>query len=87
MAIAHIPMSYGQVVPLVTESSTTAVCIYAHHNIIIVDNTGDGIIVYNVIGDIVYRCTARQASTTINISAPGVYIVKVGAWTRKILLL
>ena len=70
----------------VAESVANAVNIYAHHNIIVVENAEGEIIVYNAMGGIVYKCIARQASTTINISISGVYIVKVGANTQKVII-
>ena len=73
-------------VTAVAENAANAVNIYAHHNIIVVENAEDDIIVYNAMGKLVFREANRRVRAEINVSGAGVYIVKTGSKTQKIVI-
>ncbi|MBR5167448.1 MAG: T9SS type A sorting domain-containing protein [Salinivirgaceae bacterium] len=78
----------------VEESAADAVSIYAHHNVIVVENATEEIRVYNAMGRLVCRNAARNVSTVaesgiraeIRVSGAGVYIVKVGAEAKRVMV-
>ena len=70
----------------VAESATNAVNIYAHHNIIVVENATEEICVYNAMGTLVCRDATPCVRTEINITAPGVYIVKTGSVVKRVMV-
>ncbi|MBR5433426.1 MAG: leucine-rich repeat protein [Bacteroidales bacterium] len=69
----------------VTESAAS-VNIYAVGRTIIIENAIDEIRVYDVIGKLVCRDATRNVSTEICVNESGVYIVKTGDMTRKIVI-
>lgn len=73
-------------VTAVAENAANAVNIYAHHNIIVVENAEDDIIVYNAMGKLVFREANHRVRAEINVSGAGVYIVKTGSKTQKIVI-
>ena len=78
----------------VTETAANAVSIYAHGNTIVVENATDEISVYDAMGRLVCRDAARHVSTVaesgiraeIRVSGAGVYIVKVGAEAKRVMV-
>ena len=70
----------------VAESAVNAVTIYAHHNIIVVENATDEISVYDAMGRFVCRDAARNVSTEITVTTPGIYIVKVGGTAKRVMV-
>ena len=70
----------------VAESAANAVAIYAHHNIIVVENATDEIFVYNAMGTLVCRDVACRVRAEINVSVPGIYIVKVGGMAKRVMV-
>ncbi|MBO4603276.1 MAG: leucine-rich repeat domain-containing protein, partial [Salinivirgaceae bacterium] len=70
----------------VAESATNAVTIYAHHNTIVVENATDEISVYNAMGTLICRDATPCVRTEINVNAPGVYIVKTGNSTKRLVI-
>ena len=70
----------------VTESAANAVTIYAHHNTIVVENATDEISVYDAMGRIICRDVACRVRKEIPVTAPGVYIVKAGNTTKRLVI-
>ena len=70
----------------VAESAANVVTIYAHHNIIVVENATDEISIYNAMGTLVCRNATPCVRTEILITAPGVYIVKVGGTAKRVMV-
>jgi hypothetical protein len=76
----------------VSESATSAINIYAHHNIIVVENATDEIRVFDAMGKMV-ACGGRDdvhivstGTTAITIKTPGVYIVKTGETVKRVIV-
>ena len=70
----------------VAETAANAVNIYAHHNIIVVENATDEIRVYNAMGKLVCRDAIHRVSTTIPVKTTGIYIVKVGNAVKRVVV-
>ena len=70
----------------VAESAANAVTIYAHHNIIVVENATDEINVYDAMGKLICRDVACRVRTEITINGTGVYIVKTGATVKRVVV-
>ena len=70
----------------VAESAANVVTIYAHHNIIVVENATDEISIYNAMGTLVCRNATPCVRTEILITAPGIYIVKVGGTAKRVMV-
>ena len=78
----------------VTETAANAVNIYAYGRSIVVENATDEISVYNVMGTLVCRDVARNVSTVaesgiraeLQVNGTGVYIVKVGNTTKRVVI-
>ncbi len=78
----------------VTETAANAANIYAYGNTIVVENATDEISVYDAMGRLVCRNAARHVSTVaesgiraeIRVSGTGVYIVKVGAEAKRVMV-
>ncbi len=78
----------------VTETAANAANIYAHGNTIVVENATDEISVYDAMGRLVCRDAARHVSTVaesgiraeLQVSGAGVYIVKVGAVAKRVMV-
>ena len=69
----------------VGESVANAVNIYAYGNTIVVENATDEIYVYNAMGGLVCRDAACHVST-MTINGPGVYIVRTGNVTKRVMV-
>ena len=69
----------------VGESAANAVNIYAYGNTIVVENATDEIYVYNAMGGLVCRDAACHVST-MTINGPGVYIVRTGNVTKRVMV-
>ena len=78
----------------VTETAANAANIYAYGNTIVVENATDEISVYDAMGRLVCRDAARHVSTVaesgiraeIRVNGTGVYIVKVGAEAKRVMV-
>ena len=70
----------------VAESAANAVTIYAHHNIIVVENATEEISVYNAMGTLIRRDATPCVRAEINVNAPGVYIVKTGSVVKRVMV-
>ena len=70
----------------VSESAATAVNIFAHHNIIVVENATEEIRVYDAMGRIICRNATQRIRAEINVNAPGVYIVKTGNDVKRVVV-
>ncbi len=68
----------------VAESAAQQVSIYSHHNIIVVENADAEIFVYNIMGNLV--ATTNDANAEIVINTTGVYIVKVGGTSKRVMI-
>ena len=76
----------------VSELAASAINIYAHHNIIVVENATDEIRVFDAMGKMV-ACGGRDdvhivstGTTAITIKTPGVYIVKTGETVKRVIV-
>ncbi len=69
----------------INEDAATAVNIYAHHNVIVVENADADIYVYDATGRLVAR---RDVACNVSITMPheGLYIVKCGAETKRVVV-
>ena len=77
----------GGEVTAVAESAACAVNIYAHHNVIVVENADAEILIYNAMGRLVVsRDAASHVSTEIRMNTAGVYIVKVGNVAKRVMI-
>ena len=70
----------------VAESAATAVNIYAHGNIIVIENATDEISVYNAMGALVCRDATPCVRAEISVTATGIYIVKVGGTAKRVMI-
>ncbi len=70
----------------VSDAAATAISIYTQNNVIVVENAQDEISVYDVMGRLVCRDVARNVSTEITVTTPGIYIVKVGVTTKRVMV-
>ena len=68
----------------VSESAAQQVSIYAHHNIIVVENADAEINVYNAMGALVATANDTNAEIIINVS--GVYVVRVGNTAKRVMI-
>ena len=70
----------------VSDAAASTMNIYAHHNTIIVENATDEISVYNAMGTLIRRDAIHRLRAEINVSAPGIYIVKVGGTAKRVMV-
>ena len=70
----------------VTESTVSKVNIYAHHNIIVVENATEEIRVYDAMGKLICRDAINRVRAEINVNGTGVYIVKTGATAKRVVV-
>ena len=70
----------------IASSAVTAVNIYAHHNVIVVENATADIYVYDAMGRLVARKGVCEGSAQIAMPRGGIYIVKCGAEVKRIYL-
>ena len=68
----------------IAELAANAVNIYAHHNIIVVENADSEIRVYNAMGALV--ATANDTNAEIRINVSGVYVVRVGNTAKRVMI-
>ena len=70
----------------VSDAAANAISIYTQNNVIVVENAQDEISVYDAMGRLVCRDVARNVSTEITVTTPGIYIVKVGGTARRVMV-
>ena len=70
----------------VAESAANAINIYAHHNIIVVENATDEIRVYDAMGRMIGRDAINRVRAEIRVNAAGLYIVKVGNVAKRVMV-
>ena len=71
----------------VSDAAASTMNIYAHGNIIVVENAAEEISVYNAMGRLVCRDAACHVSTTeIRVNGTGIYIVKVGGTVKRVMV-
>ena len=70
----------------VSESSASAVNIYASGNTIVVENATDEICIYDAMGKLVCRDAINRVRTEITVNIPGVYIVKTGSTVKRVMV-
>ncbi len=79
----NCPVEWGYVG--IAEDAATAVNIYAHHNVIVVENADADIYVYDATGRLVARWDVAP-NASIAMLREGLYIVKVGAETKRVVV-
>ncbi len=70
----------------VAESAANAVNIYAYGNTIVVENADAEIFVYDAMGRLVVEEPHFDVSTEIRINGTGVYLIKVGNTTKRVMI-
>ena len=70
----------------VTETAASNVNIYAQGRTIVVENATEGISVYNAMGALVCRDAIHRVRTEINVRTAGIYIVRVGNVTKRVIV-
>ncbi|MBP5666984.1 MAG: T9SS type A sorting domain-containing protein, partial [Salinivirgaceae bacterium] len=70
----------------VEESAATPVTIYAHHNVIVVENATDEIRVYNAMGKLVGMDATQGGRVELQVADAGVYIVKTGTTVKRVMV-
>ena len=68
----------------VADDAASVVNIFAHHNFIVVENADAEIRVYNIMGGLV--ATANETNAKIRINTTGVYVVRVGNTTKRVMI-
>ena len=68
----------------IADDAAQQVSIYAHHNIIVVENADAEIRVYNAMGALVATINETNAEIRINVS--GVYVVRVGNTAKRVMI-
>ena len=70
----------------VGESAANEVNIYAHGNILVIENATEEICVYNAMGTLVCMDAMPCVRAEVNIPTPGVYIVKTGGVVKRVMI-
>ena len=70
----------------VSESTASAVNLYASGNTIVVENATDEICIYDAMGKLVCRDAINRVRTEITVNIPGVYIVKTGSTVKRVMV-
>ena len=70
----------------VEDEEVNEVNIYAHHNIIVVENATDEIRVYDAMGKLICRDVACRVRAEINVNGTGIYIVKTGNVVKRVMV-
>ena len=71
----------------VSDDAANAVNIYAHHNIIVVENATDEIYIYNATGALIDHVNAEADRTEIIVNgSEGIYIVKTGSLVKRVMV-
>ncbi len=80
----------GNPATAVADAAASSLNIYAHHNIIVVENATDEISVYDAMGQLICRDAINRVRaenrTEIRIATPGIYIVKVGGAAKRVMV-
>ena len=80
----------GNPATAVADAAASSLNIYAHHNIIVVENATDEICVYDAMGQLICRDAINRVRaenrTEIRIATPGLYIVKVGGTAKRVMV-
>ena len=76
----------GNPATAVADAAASSLNIYAHHNIIVVENATDEILVYDAMGRLICRDATPCVRTEINVNAPGIYIVKVVDTAKRVMV-
>ena len=70
----------------INAAAATAVNIYAHHNIIVVENAEDEIRVYDAMGRLVCREAVNRDRAELRVNGTGIYIVKTGNTAKRVMI-
>ena len=70
----------------IEESAAEEVSIYAYGNTIVVENAADDIFVYDAMGRMIVRETADTDRTEIQVEGTGVYVVKTGSVSKRVMI-
>ena len=76
----------GGEVTAVAESAANAVSIYAHHNVIVIENADAEILIYNAMGRLVDRNVDTPVYAEFLMNTEGIYIVKVGNVAKRVMI-
>ena len=60
--------------------------IYAHHNIIVVENATDEIRVYDATGRLICRDAINRVRAEFRMNTAGIYIVKTGNTAKRVIV-
>ena len=64
----------------------TNITVFSHHRTIVVENANSEILVYDAIGRLICRDAACHVLTEIPMEKSGVYVVKVGTISKKVMI-
>ena len=70
----------------IADDDASVVNIYAYQNTIVVENATSEILVYNAMGALVGREAINRVRTEITVTTTGVYIVKTGGTTKRVMV-
>ena len=70
----------------VSEELADSISIYAHHNIIVVENADSEIRVYDAMGRLIVETPHCDVSTEIRVNRVGIYIVKTGNVVKRVVI-
>ncbi len=70
----------------VSEELAVAISIYAHHNIIVVENADSEIRVFNAMGKLVCRDAINRVRAELHVNGTGIYIVKTGYVVKRVMI-
>lgn len=70
----------------ISESAAGNLMVHAHGKSIIVENADDEIRVYDAMGRMVCRDAINRVRTELTVNTPGVYLVKVGNVTKRVMV-
>ena len=74
----------------VTDAATSTLNIYTRNNVIVIENAAEEISVYDAMGRLICRDAINRVRmekrTEIRITAPGIYIVKVGVAAKRVMV-
>ncbi|MBR2194233.1 MAG: leucine-rich repeat domain-containing protein [Salinivirgaceae bacterium] len=70
----------------VSEPTANKMSVYAHNNIIIVENATKEIRVYDAMGRIIGRDAINRVRTEIRVNTTGIYVVKVGNVAKRVMI-
>ena len=70
----------------VDDAEAAEVSIYAHGNTIVVENADADIMVFDAMGRMIERVAAEPDRTEIQVEGTGVYVVKTGNASKRVMI-